>query len=425
MLMKQPRSVLDDASPEGARIAPRKGILGKPRVRRIMPFMLGLIWGTLTSFAFLVSGSGIIVQTGALGLVSVLALNCWPSSFTRSLNQPIVFAVALYATIASLSGILYDSSPSSIMRSIMLLPATLALTTGAYSGPAAMRGLARGFASAGLIFVAVHLAYIDPSKLLDPTYRIYVFLNPNGVAFISGATAIVMLDWTLSSKGIRAKAICLIGMAAALLVLFATKSRTAAASTLIGIMALLFFAAGRGRLHGILILICAILLGLSASGRFDIETVGQKLSSMYSFDSNGRSILTGTGRLRVWQFAATDILGRHTLLGIGPDNYRPILKRKFPHSSGSVHNGLLRTLLDSGILGTFPLLLIILASAKTLAFRRVRRDVSLEAGLFCIGIVESLAEEFFFSFGNPASLLFLLAMISLSLKTTQQRNVRG
>ena len=85
----------------------------------------------------------------------------------------------------------------------------------------------------------------------------------------------------------------------------------------------------------------------------------------------------------------------------------------------------LRSLLDVGLLGTSVLLLIVYAGLRGAIRNWKREGYDLEIAIVAAGLLESTAEVTFFSFGNPGSLMFMVAVGSLCIYGGRFRNLRG
>jgi O-antigen ligase len=84
-------------------------------------------------------------------------------------------------------------------------------------------------------------------------------------------------------------------------------------------------------------------------------------------------------------------------------------------ASTSAHNGLLVALAETGLLGTVPLILLLFYCAKGVFRHRSSAIRPWAVATFAAGLTESMGESMLFSMGNPASLLFLLAVAALAL----------
>src|SRR5437016_4750955 len=191
--------------------------------------VLGLWWGLLTAIAAampedLATEVQIIGLGGAVIGGALLARS--PSVFFEWARSPIGLLVALHVSIAAVSGVINISTAGSTLRYCALLPAISFMLFVVRAGKQAVRGFQIGLTGAGLAFVSYHFGYFEPAALLDPAYRITVFINTNSVGFMSAMTAVSLatMHWTDSRF---TRTLRFIGVAACAIICLATKSRTA------------------------------------------------------------------------------------------------------------------------------------------------------------------------------------------------------
>jgi O-antigen ligase len=188
--------------------------------------------------------------------------------------------------------------------------------------------------------------------------------------------------------------------------LLGTKSRTAFLALTAGALAY-----GWIRFHTILARIATI--AVIALGILYAVQHRETITDTMSLDEKERSIETGTGRYEIWRFLLTTVIPENPWLGIGPGQHTDLVLAAT--GSTNSHNGFLTSLSDTGIIGTFPLLLLTGFCLRAAWQRRKRPEFAWVSAIFIAGVVESLGESVFFSIGNPASLLFMLSVAALSM----------
>lgn len=383
------------------------------------PFVIGAIWGLATAFSLRFASYANLLNGLALGGALIWTTSLWPRESVRANAQPIVVGLCFYASVALLSGFITNASIPAMIRSVLIVPTMLAIMTIVLSGTAERRLLVNGIAMASLVSVTYHVSYLDWGKLPDPHYRFYLFSNPNAVAFVAAMAAIVALHWILSAKSWGLRVIYLFLWGAGLILLFSTKSRTAAAVSISGQAVLVLQRIKLGRLGSAILVTAAVLSVVVLMQSAYVTELSGSMAETYSLNDSHRGLSHGTGRFRIWRFAWKELVVPNLLLGVGPDNYRDALLKGT--GMRNVHNGLLRSLLDAGLVGTSVLLLIVYAGLRG-AIRNWRSEAyDLEIAIMTAGLLESTAEVTFFSFGNPGSLLFMVAVGSLCMYS---RNLR-
>jgi O-antigen ligase len=266
---------------------------------------------------------------------------------------------------------------------------------------------------AAFTFVFYHILFVDFAALSNPNYRINLFMNPNGVGFISAMCAASMLDYALriiarTHRWLSLKtAIFFAAVLLCAIVCVATKSRTASIVFFMAVLVRLYLSLGLGR---------ALLLGIGATVALLVTSsiistsISGQINEIFQLTDKHRNIAGGTGRFGIWSFVIRDIWLPNFLYGVGPAQHMALTK---PVGGSSAHNGMLAYLGDLGLLGAAPIMILVGVCAVR-AFR-LRRNPHFYFAItiFAAGIVESLGETMFFSFGNPASLLFLFAVAML------------
>jgi O-antigen ligase len=380
---------------------------------RVTYASVGFAWGLITSFSAAISpdpDKGMVYL--GLGLLLALVATVLAGNVSGLISGWLETTIGLLMTIhvaaAVTSGILNESSPGAVLRYVSLLPAMAVMLAAARSKAHAW-DLRLGLTAAGVVFVAYHVVQVPPGALLDPRYRLTLFLNTNSVAFIAAMTAVSVLTLIRNRTRLaRAAGWAIVG--ACCLLLFATKSRTALLAGLAGALIVLYQRVKESRLMMALAGSAAIMVVL-ASGLVsrDAGAFSDSFSELYSINDPYRSIETGTYRFRAWSHVIHEQWLPNFFLGVGPGHHAPRLYSAVEVTSA--HNGVLINLAEVGVIGTVPLLLAI---GLSLARARKSPDATWALPILATAIVESGAETMFFSMGNAASLLFLLGIAGLA-----------
>ena len=398
----------EEVVPQGTAAAKRhKNLRMSLWVRSALLILLGLLWGGFTAASMAFEDWEIKIQASALLVALVLAfLSFREASLTGWVNSWAGLCMTAHVAAAVASGFQSDAQTASILRYAALLPAFSVLLSVARGRLDAAEKVRFGLTLAGIAFVVFHLTQLDFAAITDPSYRITVYLNPNNTAFIAAMTGLSAVGWAFrpaSPKWARGFWLGIVLCCAVLL--FATKSRTGSLALASGALAFSWIRfrtlAARGATIGV------IALGLAYAIHHR-----EAITDTMSLDQKDRSIETGTGRYDIWSFLLTSVIPKAPWLGIGPGKHNDVVLA----ATGSVnaHNGFLTALSETGIAGTLPLLVLTTACLWVVWQRRRFTEQAWVAALFVAGMVESFGESIFFSIGNPASLLFLLAVASLA-----------
>jgi O-antigen ligase len=376
---------------------------------------VGLVWGLFTGFSFAIFDNYALTLMGAGLILAIIGVSAATPSFDMSVlfewsRTRTGLLIGFHALCALVSGILWDSSAASIARYIVLVPALSVCIAVLRLGPRATENFRLGITLSGLSFVLYHLFFLEPASLLDPTYRLTVFLNPNGVAFVSAMTAISLLCFLPPAHGIS-RLLIACGILACCVICFATKSRTGMVALLGGVSVTALLRASRTRRRWL----SAALVVATACAFFGtslLSAASSQISEVYSLHDRYRSIDTGTFRYETWGFVARELWLKHPIFGIGPGHQEALVEAALDVSGA--HNGLLANLAEVGLLGTAPLLAILY-----MCLRRRTTLYEFALPLLAAALLESVSETMFFSMGNPGSLLFLLSVAALTSRAAR------
>jgi O-antigen ligase len=366
--------------------------------------VVGLFWGGGTAFVTALGDNVAVGQT--MLLLATLALLLFPivAAIPRLLSVPSMLFMLLHSASALASALANDSDSIQAGRYLLLSPAFLIMGLVAERRGNAARNFMWGLMVGGVALSLFHLDRIEWGALTIPEYRLSVFLNPNGVGFIAGATAVALLALTANSRG-TFRALAMLVAVSCLLVTFATKSRTALIASMAGVTVLGLASWRRWSNVTRLSVLVAGLSVMALLGQDMISVADAAGEALQVWDPH-RDILTATGRFEIWTFILEQAASHGVLLGCGPGELGHLLGGFYV---ANAHNGVLRNLAEVGLVGALPLLIVTAAALRGWWNTRGERAFLPARAIFAVGLVESLTEDMFYSMGNPASLMFLLA----------------
>ncbi len=385
------------------------------RTTRIGLWLLALIWGLGTGFSHL-TGAPEVVSAGVMAVVGAGLLVIQPTWMVIWIGERAGLLMLGHVIAALLAGIVGGSELSPIVRYLLLLPALSLMLAIARTGGSAVRAAQAGLTLSILVFVVYNAVFMDLGRLGRAQYRLESFMNPNSVGFISAMGAISLLDvflrrWAGASKRFGTLTVMvLLAILPCFVLCVATKSRTATLVLLVGMALRIYLTIGMTRA---MVLVVLGLFALVATWEV-VSRLGSGVADLYQLYDRQRAMAGGTGRFRIWATLVTDIFLPNFAIGVGPGNYTPLLKAISGYSLA--HNGLLMNAAETGLIGVLPLILIVVMCVRSGWRNRRNREMYFAITLAVAGFVESLAENMFFSMGNPGSLLFLLAVAVLCLQ---------
>lgn len=386
-------------------------------------FLVGcFVWSVGSAFshfygeetAHWIAGGVLALAIVIIGLPHLQLLVAWVQSVLGLL-------IAAHAAAALLSGIVNGGHPLAAVRYLLLIPAISIMITAVRLGDRGVAGTRLGITLGGIAFCIYQFSFLDFGSLLNPRYRLFLFLNPNGVGFIAAMTGISLLDYALTRffvhrKRVGPRTIALFGgVGMCLLLCVATKSRTATLVMLTGSLLRVYLSLGATRS----LLLGAVVALLSVTVAWDaVAAAGDQVAEVFQLNDQHRSIDKGTGRFRIWSWVIREVWLEHPFLGVGPQGHMMLTSDRTGISSA--HNGLIGVLADTGIVGALPLLIILGICTRRAFLQRRNPRYFFAITLFAGGLLESVAELMFFSIGNPGSLLFLLSVGLLSVQSPME-----
>ncbi|HVT80713.1 MAG TPA: O-antigen ligase family protein [Phycisphaerae bacterium] len=376
--------------------------------------LVGLVRNAEGANTQVYQGVGFLI---AAMFISYISLR-WIDSWTRA---SVGIYLAAHILVAVAAGLVYSSPWEAIMRYVLLLP-MLALMLGVVElGPAAVNALRAGLTAAAFAAVLYSLLHIDMGRLVDPKYRgVDNYLNPNSLGYYSAICGISFLDYAikrLQEYGSQRKFGTVMrfgGFALCVVSILATKSRTAALAFVVGALTECVLVLGFKKT--LLIALGPALIVLLALPGF-LGSAGDWIATVFEFNDRYRSIGSATGRIDSWMITLTRIWPPHWAIGTGPGMHA-VYGQQWDLQFVSAHNALLVNLAETGIVGTLPLLAILIGCARNVRWAAYDPARRFAAVIFAAAVAESMFEPTLFSIGNAGGLLVLLSIAVLGRART-------
>ncbi len=364
------------------------------------------LWGSASSFALLAENPVVVQMLAPVPILLFWIYKDESKLVTIFISRKIGFLIYLSTLIVGISAFLNGFTVNGLIRFLALIPAfSILLMT--CEDKDYLNGALRAFAASSFFFVLTHLALTDWSEILNPKYRLELFLNTNGVAFIACMCALVHIVLLAQPGKIKSKTMTFLDVTAVfagIMVLFLTRSRTATAAFIGGAACLPFVIPGFvSKRIGWLLFFASFVIVLSVSYW---PSIFEFLSNNFSFFDQYRGVETATNRTEIWTYTFHEIILKNLFFGIGPGNYLDAIERGTGYTNAN--NGLFVYMAEIGLLGTIPYVLLLISTfIKTFKSKGLMR---LFLAFLVAGFIESLGETMFFSTGSVASLIFLLVV---------------
>jgi|GEM_PF-3801229 len=370
--------------------------------------IIGLVWGLATGFSsWIFPGSGDIFIGIGLATAIVLAVIYFRSFLPlMALFTTAAGVMVLLHTMAAVISSALSLNPMILLtgRYLVLAGAFSVIMAVALQGMELVNSLRIGLTLAGLCVAFSFIPYLNPAVLSSPTLRIEGYLNPNSVGMICAITALSLTDYAIGQKhrGSAAKIILLrLGAILCVLIVVASKSRTATASLVAGWVLLRTLHYGLGKTLFLAVIAFVVMLA--------IPQVRDGFLRLYELDANSqrfRELSTLTGRTYIWMNYLAAWRSR-PFFGVGPGG-TALTAGIFGH------NAIIQYLAELGIFGTLPVIGLLLMTLR--GSIRQRRNPSYYFFIACAAaaIFESIGESSLLNSGNPAGLTVLLSFAVLA-----------
>lgn len=140
------------------------------------------------------------------------------------------------------------------------------------------------------------------------------------------------------------------------------------------------------------------------------------------FDFHDRTVASGAGRFVIWQ-EAWELFLSHPLFGVGYRTHEVLMPSRV-----AAHNGYLAMLAEIGVIGFASLVYPIWKGIKFLRLKNTFDPAVSYAALVSLAITYlyvAVYEPFFINFGNPTSILFLIAVFSYLIPYGERQTWRS
>lgn len=235
-------------------------------------------------------------------------------------------------------------------------------------------------------------------------------LNPNAIS-------IILMSIAISAMAFKAKLVRVCVAALAVYLLYLTGSRTSLVSMVIGVAVFVYYTSLTStKINKYLFYLIVVIASVSTVIFFD--QIWQSVSLVLKIDDAHRGLSTGaSGRMGIWLEAWLLFLD-NMITGIGYRTHEIVL-------GISAHNGYLATLLEIGLIGFLAIMYIVVRGVLSLRNNiKLKNEINYNAIMiaFCLGYMFlAMFERYLINIGNPASLIFLLAI--LSPRSTKHENI--
>ncbi|TQJ21577.1 O-antigen ligase [Micromonospora sp. A202] len=368
----------------------------------------------------------------AVGCLIVCALNGRDSRIRPADNWTRLFIAALWATagLATLSSVWSIAPLHTLQQGVaLLLLAALAHVL-----------LRRRWADTAAVATDLHVVYavLSLSLVVSLGYGIAgrasatsfndrfqgLYANPNMLSIICALT--IPLGWALYQQS--RKRAQLLGVVPALIAVPLTESRTALIAVVVGGLWVVL-RHGAGPMARLLVVAVG---GLGLAYLFGMvpsvvgSTWAQTFAARFTDPDNGD---LSNGRTQTWQ-AAYELWQSRPTLGFGYASGIHLFEQTrqngfFDVSVNLVHNSYLQWLLELGVIGVAPLLLLLLAAMRAVLLAPIGALNSGLVWLIVTGLLIQVTESTMFGMGQPYPYVFWLAVAGVLVKTRSGRHFSG
>ncbi|MDH6076670.1 O-antigen ligase family protein [Chrysosporum ovalisporum FSS-45] len=248
--------------------------------------------------------------------------------------------------------------------------------------------------------------------------RFLILRNPNGLGLI--LNSIIACSYSFENLLFR-----LLLLLPSLFLLFATRSRASTLAAAIIILVQIYFdwqINVKAKYIVLSLTFLTLMVGLYLN--LDVELM-EFLGNYFELDNKFTGLESGfAGRTDVWNFGIDYWLNNDILFGTGYRVHELNFKSEGYTKHSSLHNGFLSTLVETGLVGSISMLIILtstftkLISLSLMRSRTAKVGLSLFLGyLFIAGF-----ERFLINFGNPTSVLFAMFIVMPHFSCIEKQN---
>lgn len=227
-------------------------------------------------------------------------------------------------------------------------------------------------------------------------------LNPNSLGLIA-------MSVVITASSIKYQVVRYMIIASAVLIIYLTGSRAAMLAALIGYIVVNKYRFDALKfIYKVLAIIALTIVVVFIVGYY-FDDIVNAIESFFKFTDKHRGLASGgSGRTIIWGWM-WDVFVQHPVFGVGFRAHGEFI------AASSAHNGYLATLVDIGVVGFLSIMYLVFVGVL-----RMWRNISdknylvVNTTIFSLVIAYlSLAmfERYLINIGNPASLLFIFAIL--------------
>ncbi|MGW0213430.1 O-antigen ligase family protein [Micromonospora chokoriensis] len=368
----------------------------------------------------------------AVGCLILWAFNSRRRTTRHTDSRAKLFVGALWATagLATLSSVWSISPLHTLQQAVaLLLLAALAHVL-----------LRRRWVEPGAVAADLHVVYVllSLSLVVSLGYGITgaaaatsfndrfqgVYSNPNMLSIICALT--IPLGWALYQQS--RKRTQLLGIAPAVIALPMTESRTALIAVVVGGLWVVL-RHGAGPVARLLVVTVG---GVGLAYLFGVlpsvvgSTWAQTFAARFTDPDNGD---LSNGRNQTWQ-AAVELWQSRPTLGFGYASGIHLFEQTrqngfFDVSVNLVHNSYLQWLLELGVIGIAPILVLLFVALRGVLLAPIGALNSGLVWLIVTGLLIQVTESTMFGMGQPYPYVFWLAVAGVLVRTSSARHAKG
>jgi len=369
------------------------------KFEQLLIIIAGFVWG-LSGFTVEIAPdknlqSQLIVRLFFVLISASLLLPAISMKINKDYLIP-AFLFTVYIVLFSISILINEAPVSHIFREVLLLTCAILIMV-LHDKKKNLDYFINGIFYSLILLCAYYMYNMQFGKLFSPFYRLTTNLNANGIGMMATMLFVISMYKFLSfPKKIKAAAY-LVLVLSALLIIIATKSRTALISSFLSFLFIIYFLRYK-KLLIITIMFSAVFL------IFNLKSIDPILRISTPEGYKGKQKITNlTGRLDAWE-KGFGIIAQNPIWGVGPEKALVKIENRMV----GFHNAYIQSLVSIGFIVFLPILVLLMLAIKNIIL--LIGDTFYKV-LFLTGFLGSFVEEHFLNFGSPANLLFFISFI--------------
>lgn len=376
-------------------------------LQRQAALICGFIWG-LSGFLveFFSESSMLPVLQIAFVIVPLVGLALTQKIRIAPGHSTLGIVFLWYLVAVTISIVFNDNSYSYFFRELLLLAVVLMMVVLLSNGDV-FQDFAKGLLYSLMLLVLFYASKIEFIQLLAPYYRLgdpALSTNaggqgPNGIGSFGALAFVVSYYWLLGGATGRVKKALWAMTVLSLLVVIATRSRTS-----MGMVVLSFLIVSLMYRKYQVLWVSLMLLMVVVVWRYDQLSSVFRLENAAGYRGDAR-LENFAGRTALWQNGIASFLD-HPIIGVGPGNAFELIGGE----KKTYHNAFVQTLVSLGLVGTLPLITLVVVAARNIF---ARHKSNLAKAVFMVGIVATTTESKLLNYGTPANFLFFLSVLYL------------